>query len=174
MTTEPRKGKPGVEAQYARRMNQESSVLYMDCLFSVLAGSGETGGCSGLMQMVALKGREPSRHLHHTDDEGFYMLEGSVTFHVGEETYGAGPGTFVFLPHGSPLLHLRDRRGAHALHHRAGRIGGTLPRSSIQRASQGHDAAPLAQAPGPDVLKAMAEDLVSYGTGVVGPPVPLR
>jgi uncharacterized cupin superfamily protein len=47
------------------------------------------------MEMVAPTGREPSRHLHHTDDEGFYVLEGNVTFYVGEETYEASPGTFT-------------------------------------------------------------------------------
>ena len=64
MTPEPRQGASGGEAQYARRMNKESSVLYMDCLFSVLAGSKETAGHFGLMEMVVPKGREPSRHLH--------------------------------------------------------------------------------------------------------------
>jgi quercetin dioxygenase-like cupin family protein len=30
------------------------------------------------------------------------VLDGDVTFYVGEETYRAGTGTFVFLPHGVP------------------------------------------------------------------------
>ena len=64
MTTEPRKGASGGEARYARRMNKESSLLYMDCLFSVLAGSEETYGHFGLMELIVPKGREPSRHLH--------------------------------------------------------------------------------------------------------------
>ena len=67
MTTEPRRDTPEDGAQYARRMDHESSVLYMDCLFSVLAASQDTGGRFGLMEMVVPKGREPSRHLHYTD-----------------------------------------------------------------------------------------------------------
>lgn len=78
MTTEPRQEPPGEEGPYARRMNRESSVSYMDCLFSVLVGSEQTDGRFGLMEMVAPKGREPSRHLHYTDDEGFYVLEASL------------------------------------------------------------------------------------------------
>ena len=50
----------------------------MGCLFSVLAGSDDIGGRFGLMEIVAPKGLEPSRHLHYHDDEGFYLLEGSV------------------------------------------------------------------------------------------------
>ena len=102
MTSEHRQEPPGQQAPYARRMDRESSVSYMDCLFSVLAGSEQTDGRFGLMEMVAPKGREPSRHLHYTDDEGFYVLEGELTFYVGEKTYAAGPGTFVYLPHGVP------------------------------------------------------------------------
>ncbi len=141
MTTGPHEESPATQAPYARRMDRESSVSYMGCLFSVLAGSEETDGRFGLMEMVAPKGREPSRHLHHTDDEGFYVLEGELIFYVGEEIYEASPGTFVFLPQRhTPLLYLRDRRGAHALHHRAGRLGETLPGCSVQQASHGHDA----------------------------------
>ena len=54
------------------------------------------------MEMTAPIGLEPSRHLHHHDDEGLYVLEGNITFYVGEETYAASPGTFVFLPRGVP------------------------------------------------------------------------
>src|SRR5215210_6311360 len=102
MRTEPHGNAREGRAQYARRMDRESSVLYMDCLFSVLAGSDDNGGRFGLMEMVAPKGREPSRHLHHTDDVGFYVLDGELTLYVGEEVYEASPCTFVFLPHGIP------------------------------------------------------------------------
>ena len=74
----------------------------MGCLSSILAGSEDTEERFGLMEMVAPRGREPSRHLHHSDGEGFYVLDGEVTFYVGEEIYRAEPGTFVFLPHGIP------------------------------------------------------------------------
>jgi len=77
MTTEYPQESPGEQAPYACRMDRESSVSYMDCLFSVLAGSEQTDGRFGLMEMVAPKGREPSRHLHYTDDEGFYLRRNS-------------------------------------------------------------------------------------------------
>ncbi len=102
MTAGPGNGASDGVVPYARRAGRGSSVWYMGCLFSILAGSGDTDGRFGLLEMLAPKGREPSRHLHYHDDEGFYVLEGNVTFYVGEETYHAGPGTFVFLPHGVP------------------------------------------------------------------------
>ena len=44
MTPEPHRDKPEDGAQFARRIDRESSVLYMDYLFSVPAGSDETEG----------------------------------------------------------------------------------------------------------------------------------
>jgi mannose-6-phosphate isomerase-like protein (cupin superfamily) len=40
--------------------------------------------------------------LHHHDfDEAFYVLDGEVTFQLGDEVTTAGPGTLVFAPRGS-------------------------------------------------------------------------
>ena len=45
--------KPEGAAQYARRANQESSVWYLGCLFTVLADSEETGGQFGLIESLS-------------------------------------------------------------------------------------------------------------------------
>ena len=175
MTTEPRQEPPGEEGPYARRMSRESSVSYMDCLFSVLAGSEQTDRRFGLLEMVAPKGREPSRHLHYTDDEGFYVLEGELTFYVGEKTYAAGPGTFVFLPHGVPHSYTFQTDSVRMLSIIA--PGGLErhfrdPRFSVP--AEGTRMPAPGGAPDPELLEAMAEDLASYGTEVVGPPGPPR
>lgn len=39
-------------------------------------------------------------HIHHREDEGIYMLEGSMTAAVGDESFDLGPGDFAFLPKG--------------------------------------------------------------------------
>jgi hypothetical protein len=41
-------------------------------------------------------------HVHYREDEGFWVLEGQLTFEVGEETIEAGPGSFVFGPKDVP------------------------------------------------------------------------
>jgi mannose-6-phosphate isomerase-like protein (cupin superfamily) len=41
-------------------------------------------------------------HIHHREDEGIYVLEGSLTAVAGEEIYTLGPGDFAFLPKGIP------------------------------------------------------------------------
>jgi hypothetical protein len=51
MTSAPDEDKVGVP--YARRMSQEISVWYMDCLFSILADSQGTSGRFGVMELLA-------------------------------------------------------------------------------------------------------------------------
>jgi uncharacterized RmlC-like cupin family protein len=41
-------------------------------------------------------------HVHHCEDEGFWILEGEFTFQVGDETIEASPGSFVFGPKDVP------------------------------------------------------------------------
>jgi quercetin dioxygenase-like cupin family protein len=159
-------------SQYARRMDTESSVSYMGCLFSILSDAEETDGRFGLMEMVVPRGREPSRHLHHSDDEGFYVLDGRVTFYVGEKTYVAGPGTFVFLPHGVPHSYAFETDVVRMLSLIA--PGGLEAHFQDSRFSEPARDLTL-PAPGgldQDLLEEMARDLADYGTEVVGPPGP--
>ena len=174
MATEPREDAAAGGAQYARSMDRESSVSYMDCLFSVLAGSEETGGRFGLMEMVAPRGREPSRHLHYTDDEGFYVLEGELDFYVGEKSYAAGPGTFVYLPHGVPHSYTFRTDSVRMLSIVA--PGGLEAHFQDDRFSEpARDLTlPASGEPDPRLLEEMGRDLAGYGTEVVGPPGPPR
>jgi mannose-6-phosphate isomerase-like protein (cupin superfamily) len=41
-------------------------------------------------------------HVHRREDEGIYVLDGSMTAVVGEETFRLGVGDFAFLPRGVP------------------------------------------------------------------------
>ena len=155
-----------------RRMDRESSVVYMDCLFSVLAGSDETGGRFGLMEMIAPKGREPSRHLHRNDDEGFYVIEGEVTFYVGggdlrgpaparsSSCRMAWPTPYTFETEAVRMLSIVAPGGLEA-HFRDARFAEPARDLTLPTPSGGPDAA---------VVEEMGEDLAGYGTEVVGLP----
>jgi mannose-6-phosphate isomerase-like protein (cupin superfamily) len=43
-------------------------------------------------------GRELEAHVHHGEDDAFYILEGEMTFLLGAEEVPAPPGTFVLVP----------------------------------------------------------------------------
>ena len=44
----------------------------------------------------------PPLHLHHEQDEWFFVQEGTFRFQVGDATYELGPGGSVFGPRGLP------------------------------------------------------------------------
>jgi mannose-6-phosphate isomerase-like protein (cupin superfamily) len=41
-------------------------------------------------------------HVHHADDEAWYVLEGTLHFKIGDEKLEAGPGSAVLAPKGVP------------------------------------------------------------------------
>lgn len=47
-------------------------------------------------------GDEAPWHVHHREDEGFWLLEGSATFEVGDTTIEAHAGDYLFGPRDIP------------------------------------------------------------------------
>ena len=45
-------------------------------------------------------GRELEAHLHHDEDDAFYIVEGEMTFTLADGDVAAPPGTFVLVPPG--------------------------------------------------------------------------
>ena len=56
----------------------------------------------GMTELTASPGVEPPMHVHRNEDEWYYLLDGEVSFHVGEETHRGAPGSLVFLPRAVP------------------------------------------------------------------------
>ena len=56
----------------------------------------------GIIEVLIRPGDEPPLHVHKNEDEWFYVLEGEVTFHVGNESHLGRPGAFVSFPRGIP------------------------------------------------------------------------
>jgi quercetin dioxygenase-like cupin family protein len=68
---------------------------------SFLATGAETQGSLFIVEAVAAPGGGPPPHLHHFEDESFYILEGSATFQAGGQTIHVKPGDFVHIPRGT-------------------------------------------------------------------------
>jgi quercetin dioxygenase-like cupin family protein len=56
----------------------------------------------GVIECTISAGEEPPLHVHPETDEWFYLLDGEVTFHCGEENMHGVVGSFVFFPRGIP------------------------------------------------------------------------
>ncbi|MCA9859006.1 MAG: cupin domain-containing protein [Thermomicrobiales bacterium] len=66
------------------------------------ATTDSTGGAITTLEQIGDPGSGSPYHLHHNEDEMFYVIDGSVRFVSGDERWVAGPGTWVFLPREIP------------------------------------------------------------------------
>ncbi len=55
-----------------------------------------------MVEALAFRSTEPPRHIHHREDEGWYVLDGAMTVHVGDDVFEAKTGGFVLAPMGVP------------------------------------------------------------------------
>ena len=51
-----------------------------------------------IIEILAPDGYGSALHVHHSEDEGFWILEGEMTFYVGDQTIKAQPGSFLLGP----------------------------------------------------------------------------
>ena len=63
---------------------------------SVKANAASTGGAIPLIESVT-NGGAPL-HVHEHDDECFYVVDGTISVRIDDETQDAPKGSFVFLP----------------------------------------------------------------------------
>jgi quercetin dioxygenase-like cupin family protein len=71
-----------------------------DVAFKV-RGEQSDGRLTAFATVVA-PGQGPPLHTHAAEDETLYVLEGQVRFRLGDELSTGGPGSFVFVPRGTP------------------------------------------------------------------------
>ena len=80
------------------RQSLKESVWYSGHLLTFLATGEDTQGRFALMEIVGRNGNVPPPHIHHREDETFYILEGEMTASVAGQTIKGTPGTVIFLP----------------------------------------------------------------------------
>jgi mannose-6-phosphate isomerase-like protein (cupin superfamily) len=75
---------------------------FFGMLAEVKASGADTAGQYTLLQITAPPGLQTPLHVHYTEDEGFYVVEGSVTIVVGDETVELAAGQHAFGPRNVP------------------------------------------------------------------------
>jgi quercetin dioxygenase-like cupin family protein len=68
----------------------------------VKATAADTGGRMTILEITEAAGAEAPLHVHHREDEGFWILDGDATFEVGDQTIEAHAGDYVFGPRDIP------------------------------------------------------------------------
>ncbi len=89
-----------MEGESVVREQGEGKAFWMlGGLYEVKAASAETGGALTAMEMTMPAGMGPPPHTH-PGTESVYVLEGTLRYHIGDETIEGGPGSFFHIPEG--------------------------------------------------------------------------
>ncbi len=76
--------------------------------YRYLATGADTSGRYFMMEALVPPGGGPPPHVQTREDEGFYVLDGTVTFWVDGREVEAAPGAFLNVPIGT-LHNFRNR-----------------------------------------------------------------
>jgi mannose-6-phosphate isomerase-like protein (cupin superfamily) len=71
-------------------------------VYRFLATGEDTKGKYALIHALVGPGGGPPPHVHSREDEGFYILEGEITFTINGERVVATAGMFANMPVGTP------------------------------------------------------------------------
>jgi quercetin dioxygenase-like cupin family protein len=84
-----------------RNAGEGRTVAVVGDVYRFLATGDDTNGKYALWEAIVPPGGGPPPHVHSWE-EGFYVLEGEITFTVGEKRLVASAGTFANMPVGTP------------------------------------------------------------------------
>lgn len=78
------------------------TIAVVGDVYRFLATGEDTNGKYAMWEAIVPPGGGPPPHVHSREEEGFYILEGEITFMVGEKQVVATAGTFANMPVGTP------------------------------------------------------------------------
>lgn len=146
---------------------QGRALWHLGALLNFKALSAETNGEYWALEGMADHSMTVPLHAHTREAEIWYVLEGEITFTIGDKRMTAGPGAFAYIPPNVP----------HTFHIRSGTarwfgigVPGGLDEWFFET---GIPAQALTLPPppdGPPDVDAIVASLKAYGTDTLGPP----
>ena len=84
-----------------RKPGEGRKIGIVGDLYRFLATGEETGGKYATFEAIVPPGGGPPPHIHSREEESFLVLEGQITFQLGDERFVGEAGTFLNMPVGS-------------------------------------------------------------------------
>jgi quercetin dioxygenase-like cupin family protein len=137
-------------------------VPFFKMTIAVLAHGRDTDGALGAVEVASPRGSVPPLHVHHREDEAFYIVEGAYSVFVGDDVIEASPGTWVWgprdVPHG---YQINSERGRH--------LSLTMPAGFEEFFEEVSTIATPSADPRNEMGR-LAEVAARYGVELLGPP----
>jgi quercetin dioxygenase-like cupin family protein len=83
-----------------RHKGEGDAFWVLGGLYEVKVSSGETDDRLTVMEMTVPPGTGPPPHTH-PGAEAVYVLDGTLRYHIGDETVEGGAGSFFYIPDGT-------------------------------------------------------------------------
>ncbi len=129
---------------------------------SILLSGSQTGGALSVFEDTVEPGIGPGRHIHHGEDETFFVLDGKFDVEIAGGRHHAGPGDIAFVPRGA--IHAFRNVGT-----TPGRLRSTFtPAGDVEAMFRAMFAAADGGVPSMDDMARIAKQ---HGQEFVGPPL---
>jgi quercetin dioxygenase-like cupin family protein len=145
-----------------------ANVWWKSGRITVKTAGAETGDAFSQIETDDPHGSGPPLHLHHGEDETFYVLEGEVTFLVGDERIDLAAGDYLFGPRG--IAH------AYVVRSERARMLVTANPAGVEQVFVTLGVPVTGSEPPTDAVMPMDEAVrlfASYGAEILGPPLSL-
>ena len=140
------------------RFGKDRAIGFNVTTFKVSAE--DTQAALFLMEQRSKKPGGPPLHLHHEQDEFWYVISGEYWFQIGSERYEAQPGDCLLGPRGLP--------------HAYTCVGSSIGRLLVGFTPAGRMQEYFERPRTPGVYVADAALYREYGMELLGPPLPLK
>jgi mannose-6-phosphate isomerase-like protein (cupin superfamily) len=144
------------------RFRRQRDIHYTKTVIDIKVSTLDTDGGLSIAEITSFDKGGPVRHLHHEQEEWWYVVEGEYVIEVGQERYELGPGDSLLAP----------RKVAHVWAHVGEGIGRLI--AALQPAGEIEaffdELATLGSNPEREVLRRVFS---SHGLELTGPPLPI-
>ena len=143
-----------------------ADVWWKNGRITVKAAGAETGNAFAQVETDDPRGAGVPRHVHHNEDQTFYILEGELTALVGDELIELSAGDYLFAPREVPHTYVvRSERA---------RMLATISPGGLEQLFVSLGAPVTGAEPPTDVVMPPMDELVrvfaGYGVEILGPP----
>jgi quercetin dioxygenase-like cupin family protein len=154
-------------AGFLVRAGEGDAVWSIGGRFTRKVGGADSADRLSILEAIVTRTSEPRRHIHHREDEAFYVLDGQLSFHVGDAVLTAVAGSLAFAPMGIPHTFTVDIEPSRILviTSPSGFEGFVF---DLGVPATGDEPPPGLSLPAPEVILPIAE---RYGIEIVGPTI---
>jgi quercetin dioxygenase-like cupin family protein len=154
-------------APIALQPGEGDARWFLDFLVTIKSSAQTTDGRVAVVEHLAPQGAGSPLHVHHREDEWFYVIDGELTFWVGGQVINAPAGSFVYGPREIPHTFIVNSAEARFLLVTEPAGFENFLRALSEPAQTLTLPPPSAAPPDPQQMMATAAE---YGIEILGPP----